>query len=298
MPLLRVVLECGQQDVEALSRLLEQFEAHSISSEALSDEALFGGVGEDPRYWTRTAVTALFDDSIDLDILLACARNRINDEHLNCSRVEAVKDENWLTAHQDDGGIMVFGDRLCVKPGWAESDKEWPVTLLLDPGLAFGTGRHETTALCLEWLSMQQLNGQGVIDYGCGSGILGIAAALLGADPVYAFDIDPQALLATAQNAEKNCVSERVSVCQSASAIPTADILMANILLNPLVGLAPGFAGLLRTNGQLVLSGILSTQVDDCLAAFAPWFTMAEPSFNEEWAMLEGRRYSNETLES
>ena len=298
MPLLRVVLECGQQDVEALSQLLEQFEAQAISSEALSDEELFAGVGEEPHYWKRTALSVLFDDSVDLDILLACARNRINDEHLVCRSIESVKDENWLTAHQDDEGIMVFGNRLCVKSSWAESREQWPVTLELDPGLAFGTGRHETTALCLEWLSKQQLNGLSVTDYGCGSGILAIAAALLGGKEVYAFDIDPQALLASQQNAEKNAVSDRVLICQSASEIPMSDILLANILLNPLKELAADFAGLLPREGILVLSGILSTQVDDCLAAFKPWFTMAEPEFNQEWAMLEGRRNNNERVEN
>ena len=293
MALLRLVLECGQQDVEALSQLLEQFEAYSISSEALSDEALFGGVAEEPRYWKRTAVAALFDDSIEMDILLACARNRVSDESLLSSRIEPVKDENWLTAHEDDRGTLVFANRLCVKSTWADSEENWPVTLSLDPGLAFGSGRHETTSLCLEWLARQSLNGLRVIDYGCGSGILAIAAALLGAEKVYAFDIDPQALLASEQNSLKNAVNDRLQVCKSASDIGSGDVLLANILLNPLTGLAAEFAELVRQDGQLVLSGILSTQTDDCLAAFEPWFNMSEPVFNEEWAMLEGRRNTN-----
>lgn len=288
MALLRLILECRQEDVEALSHLLEQFEALAISSEALSDEPLFAAVAEQPRYWKRTAVAALFDESIDLDILLACARNRIGTEHLLGSRIEAVKDENWLTAHEDEAAEMVFANRLCVRPGWVEKGQDWPATLLLDPGLAFGSGRHETTSLCLDWLARQELEGSTVIDFGCGSGILGLAAVLLGAEKVYAFDIDPQALLASKQNAEKNQVTDNFVVCDAIEDIEQADILVANILLNPLKELAPRFSKMLGKKGNLILSGILSTQVDECLAAYSRWFSMARPLFKQEWAMLEG----------
>lgn len=291
MALLRLTLECRQGDVEALSVLLEQFAAIAISSEALSDEELYAGVSEQPRYWERTALAALLDDSIDMDILLACARNRVGANALLDSRIEAVRDENWLQASQVEGGEMVFADSLCIRPGWVESDHEWPAVLTLDPGLAFGSGRHETTTLCLEWLARNPPEGLSVIDYGCGSGILGLAACRLGADKVQLFDIDPQALLASRQNAEKNALAEKLTIHEEQQTLVPGDLLLANILLNPLKELAQRFHELLRPRARIVLSGILANQVDECLAAYSPWFTMTEPVFREEWAMLGGTHH-------
>ncbi len=294
MSWLRLTLECHATSVESLSQLLEQFGAIAISSEARTDEALFAGVADDPVFWHRTAVSALFDDSIDLDILLACARNRIGTENLLNSRVEAVTDQNWLESQQAEHNAAVFADRLCIRPSWVETDKHYPDTLVLDPGLAFGSGRHATTALCLEWLATHSPDSQQVIDYGCGSGILALAAAKLGAGPVYAVDIDPQALLATETNARNNQLQDRIIVTAAAGAdLSAADVLIANILLNPLMELAPDFAALLKTNGRLVLSGILAVQVEECLAAYAPWFNMVAPVFRDEWALLEGTRHTD-----
>ncbi len=291
MSWLRLTLECKASHVEPLSHLFEQFEAISISSEAVTEEQLFAGVAEDPVYWQRTAVSALFDDSIDLDILLACARNRIGTENLLASRIEAVADQNWVDAHKEEHSAMIFAERLCISPSWSPEKPEYPVTLELDPGLAFGTGKHATTALCLEWLATHDLDDQQIIDYGCGSGILALAAAKLGAKQVYAVDIDPQAVLATKANALNNKLDKKLVASAAENAtLPSADILIANILLNPLLELAQQMSNLVRKNGKLVLSGILSVQVDECLAAYSPWFTMGEPVFQDEWALLEGFR--------
>ncbi len=291
MSWLRLILDCQANHVASLTELFEKFDAIAISSEAITDEQLFAGVADDPVYWQRTAVSALFDECIDLDILLACARNRIGTENLLASRIEAVADQNWVDTHKAEHGTLIFAERLCISPSWAPSDKEYPAMLELDPGLAFGSGKHATTGLCLEWLATHDLSSKQLIDYGCGSGILGLAAAKLGASQVYAVDIDPQALLATENNAKNNNLENKIIVCSAElTSIPIADVLVANILLNPLIELAPVIKQLVRINGQVILSGILAVQVDECLAAYSPWFNMAEPLFEGEWALLEGFR--------
>ncbi len=294
MSWLRLTLECQEHKVEALSHLFEQFDAVAISSEAISNEQLYAGVADDPVYWQSTAISALFDDSIDLDILLACCRNRIGTDNIRNSRVEAVADRNWCNAHKTDQGVLVFADRLCIRPAWVESGHDYPATLVLDPGLAFGSGRHSTTSLCLDWLAKEELAYKQVIDYGCGSGILGLSALLLGARTAYAVDIDPQALLAAKTNAANNNLQDKLAIISAdEEALPTVDILVANILLNPLIQLAPRLATLVKENGKLVLSGILAVQVEECLAAFTPWFMMTAPVFQEEWALLEGTRLAD-----
>lgn len=291
MSWLRIILECRASHVESLSHLFEQFDAIAISCEAITDEQLFAGVSEDPVYWQHTAVSGLFDESIDMDILLACARNRVGTENLLGNRVELVADQNWAEAHKREHSAMIFADRLCIYPSWTEAKPEYAFSLVLDPGLAFGSGKHATTALCLEWLATHELDDQQIIDYGCGSGILALAAAKLGARQVYAVDIDPQAVLATKANALNNKLDNKLIVSAAENAaLPAADILIANILLNPLLQLARHISSLVRKNGKLVLSGILAVQVDECLASYSRWFTMGEPVFQDEWALLEGFR--------
>ena len=291
MPWLRLTLECQDQHVEALSELFEQFSAIAVSKEAISEEEHFAGVAEDPVYWKKTAVSALLDDSIDMDILLACARNRIGTENLLGKQVELIQDSNWLEAHKAEHAELVFADRLCVHPEWVEPARDYPFRLVLEPGLAFGSGRHDTTSLCLEWLASNDLNNRTLLDYGCGSGILALSAALLGADPVVAVDIDEQALVATRANAENNRLQDRLKIQHADSDdLPAVDIVIANILLNPLLDLAPRISKLVRQQGQVVLSGILAVQVEQCMNAYAPWFTMEKPIFRNEWALIHGQR--------
>ncbi|MFT5131764.1 MAG: ribosomal protein L11 methyltransferase [Gammaproteobacteria bacterium] len=294
MSWLRLTLECNAAYVDVLSKLFEQFDAVAVSSEAMSEEQMYAGVGDDPVYWNRTAVSALFDDSIDLDILLACSRNRIGTDNLTNSRVEVVKDENWIEAHKANHGSTIFAERLCVSPSWILPNHDYPATLVLDPGLAFGSGKHATTALCLDWLARQDLGAKQIIDYGCGSGILGLAAAILGAKKVYAVDIDPQALQATRNNAMANKLEDKINVSSADNAeLPIADILLANILLKPLTELAPLISKLVCAKGKIILSGILAVQTEECLAAYSPWFNMSAAVFQDEWALLEGIRLAN-----
>ncbi|NKB36173.1 MAG: 50S ribosomal protein L11 methyltransferase [Gammaproteobacteria bacterium] len=291
MPWLRLTLDCKEEFVEPLSQLFEQFSAIAVSHEAISDEKLYAGVAADPVYWHKTAVSALFDDSIDMDILLACARNRIGTENLLGNQIEAVKDNNWLEAHKADHGELVFNNKLCIHPQWVEPERDYSHKLVLEPGLAFGSGRHDTTSLCLDWLARTDLQGQNLIDYGCGSGILALSAALLGASHVTAIDIDPQALEASRSNAEVNSLTDALTILDAETPdLPEVDILMANILLNPLLDLAEKISRLVREDGHLILSGVLSVQAEECAAAYSPWFIMNEPVFLNEWARLEGRR--------
>lgn len=291
MAWLKLTIECPASHVDELSLLFEQFEAIVVSSEACSDEKLFGGVQEEPVYWKRTAVSALLDADIDLDILIACVRNRIGSDNVLANKIESLADENWLEAHKQQHGIMVFAERLCIQPSWLTSSEQYPYTLVLDPGLAFGTGKHATTRLCLDWLAHHEMSFNTLTDYGCGSGILALAAARLGVEKVYAIDIDAQAIRATLSNAELNQLGDRL-ICTDTDSdlIPASDCLIANILLNPLIELAPRFAELVKQNGKLVLSGILATQAEECLAVYSEWFTMKAPVFEDEWALLEGLR--------
>ena len=288
----RLTIETIAEQVEPLTGLLEQFDASAVSYQPVSDEYLFAeGYPAEPGVWRQTSVTALLDGEIDIDILLACIRNRIGTENITGHRIEAVEDQDWSQVHKSAFPAMVFAGRLVVRPDWEASVSGDLPCVTLAPGLAFGTGRHATTALCLEWLAGRELSGKTVIDYGCGSGILSIAAARLGAGQVCAVDIDPQALLATRQNAERNQLLDRIRLAAAPDpAWPLADILIANILLNPLLQLAPDFAGLVKPGGEIALSGLLAGQVPDCLDCYGQWFKMGTPAYRDEWSLLQGHR--------
>ena len=186
---------------------------------------------------------------------------------------------------------MRFGRRLWVCPGGLPAGDPDGIRIELDPGLAFGTGTHPTTALCLEWLESAALDGRSVVDYGCGSGILAIAAAILGAAEVRAVDIDPQALIATDANAERNGVRSRLQITLDHD-LPRSgtDVLVANILAGPLVELAPAFAAAVRPGGRIALSGILAGQSNTVTAAYRPWFDIALTATREGWTLLAGQR--------
>lgn len=291
MSWLRLTITSRPPCLEDLSELLQKFDALSISYAAGTKEAIFGDESPEDTYWEHTVVSALFDVGIDLDILFACVRNKLGTENIIDHRVELIRDEAWEVSLQSNFKPMVFGDRLCICPSWHSRPIDIPNIIQLDPGLAFGTGTHATTSLCLQWLSDNDVSGLQVIDYGCGSGILALAAARLGAKQVIAVDIDHQALLATASNAQQNHLEKHIiPVFPADPQIKPADILLANILLNPLLGLLPEFKNLLSAGGRIVLSGILATQADECAQAYSQWFELESPVYRDEWAMLSGVR--------
>ena len=292
MAWLQLTFDCNRESAKTLSELLEQFGAAAVTLSAVSSELLFGqgeSVSED--LWEQTRVTALLDDDTDLDTLLVVVRDRIGADHIKDHQIELIENKDWVGEYQHTHGPKIFGDRFCICPGWCSPPENIPNVLMLDPGLAFGTGTHETTAMCLDWLIEHDIKNKQVIDYGCGSGILALAALKLGAAHAWAVDIDPQALEAAKANAERNQLSARITFMHpDEGVLPESDVLLANILLNPLRDLAAKFAGLVSPGGNVVLSGILSTQAEECLAAYQSWFNMQTPVYRREWALLEGTR--------
>jgi len=288
MSWLRLTLECGAGQVDTAADLLQRLGAESVSVSSPHNEMMVASQGSE-RYWQANRLSALLPPDLDVDILLACLRNSLGAENIQSHEFEPVGDRDWVADARDGHGPMLFADRLCVCPSWAQPLPA-PSTLVIDPGLAFGTGSHQTTALCLEWLARTSLVGLSVIDYGCGTGILGMAAARFGAQRVQAVDTDHQALAAARENIRANGLDARVELHSGDAGLEPADVLVANILLDPLCGLAPRFAELVTGGGRIALSGLLAFQVHSCLEAYRPWFTMQEPEFNDEWAMLHGIR--------
>jgi ribosomal protein L11 methyltransferase len=252
------------------------------------EQPLFGEPGEpSTATWPMARLVALFAQDVDA----VAALNRVAG-----SRGEAVPgfdawpvaEQDWVRATQAQFGPITIGGRLHVVPTWCEPPAAGAV-IVLDPGLAFGTGSHPTTRLCMEWLLANLAGGETVLDYGCGSGILAIAAAKLGAARVIGTDVDPQALRASAANAAANKVAATF-VAPDDLQPGTFDIVVANILANPLVLLAPAIAARVRPGGRLALAGILAMQADAVVAAYAPWFTLRAARAAEDWVLLAGER--------
>lgn len=276
-------------DAEPLGELLQGLGALSVQFEDAGDQPLFEpGPGETPL-WERTRVIALFEEGFDeartRESVLAAFPGRCS--HLE---TEALPDRVWERAWLEHFRPMRFGERLWICPSEFAPPDPSAVNVLLDPGLAFGTGTHPTTALCLEWLEVQDLTGLTLLDYGCGSGILAIAGLKLGASGAIGLDIDPQALIASAENAEKNGVSARLRLQHPKSARDPADIVVANILAGPLVELAADIGAQLRPGGRLALSGILAHQAEAVVAAYRPFVALSDRVEREEWVLLTGQK--------
>ena len=207
-------------------------------------------------------------------------------------RARVVEDRAWEREWLKDFHAMRFGERLWICPHHEQVADPNAVIVKMDPGLAFGTGTHPTTALCLEWLDRRPMAGARVIDYGCGSGILAVASVKLGAVAAHCFDIDPQALIATRDNAGSNGVSDRVLLHNSTDSLPgDVDVLLSNILSGPLCELAPRFAALIRPGGDLVLAGLMEHEVSDVTHAYDAWFDIRPFGQREGWVGLSGRRH-------
>jgi len=288
-PQLQLTLDIGSRNPEPFEDALFELGAVSVTLEdAADDPVLEPAPGETPL-WPTVVVKAVFGAQADADVIAACLAQALPDAP--APRFETLPDKAWEREWLKDFRPMRFGRRLWVCPGGQPAGAPDAVRIELDPGLAFGTGTHPTTALCLEWLDAQDLAGLAVVDYGCGSGILAIAAAKLGAAAVLAMDIDPQALTATHENAQRNSVADRIAVTGDPRlAAGGADALLANILAGPLVDLAPRFAEALRPGGHLALSGLLLEQADTVTAAYRPWFDIATAATRDGWALLAGRR--------
>jgi ribosomal protein L11 methyltransferase len=242
------------------------------------------------RLWPAARLVALFAPETDRDAVVRALSRSLGVDPTQL-RAREVADRAWEREWLRDFHAMRFGRRLWVCPRHERVDDPDAAVVIMDPGLAFGTGSHPTTALCLEWLDSQPPRDRAVVDYGCGSGVLALAALRLGAQSASCFDIDPQALMATRDNARANGLSERVRLCDSAEAIPRgADLLLANILSGPLVQLAPLFTAILQPAGALVLSGLMEQDVSEVERAYDTWFDMRTFAVRESWVCLWGRR--------
>ncbi len=265
--------------------------ALSVTYMDAEDEPVYEPAIGETKIWTYTRVIALYELTADPSKIRHETLTQFYPECLNHWEFDVVEDQPWERAWMEYYQPMKFGDKLWVCPTGQERFEENTVCMILDPGLAFGTGTHPTTALCLEWLASHELSGKTVIDYGCGSGILSIAAVLLGAKMAYAVDIDLQALTATEYNAEKNDVHDKIkSYLPEQFALENihADVVLANILANPLIAMAECIASLLLPGGQLVLSGILAGQRESVVEAYRPYLTLDSCVQQEDWVRLAG----------
>ena len=283
-------LASDSQQADALQDALETLGAVAVTLTDGADQPVFEPPPGARPLWRATVVTALFSDQDDLQKVLQRldALGLTPQDH----RIERLADQVWERAWMDDFAPMRFGERLWIVPTWCEPPDPEAVNLRLDPGLAFGTGTHETTALCLEWLEAAPLAGKWVLDVGCGSGVLSIAALLLGAGQALGNDIDEQALLASRANAEANQVADRLDLCP-ADAMPAGfqcDVLVANILAAPLIELAPTLASYCKPGALLALSGILAEQAQAVAEAYRPWFDLSPIEQRGDWVRVDGVR--------
>ncbi len=272
-----------------VSEFFSELGAVSVTYSDAEDEPVYEPAIDQTKIWTRTRVTALFELDTDPDIVHTLLFNEFVGQPLQEWSAEVLQDQAWERAWMEHFQAMKFADRLWICPSGQERHEPNTVCMTLDPGLAFGTGTHPTTALCLEWLAGNDIQDKVVIDYGCGSGILAVAALLLGAKYAHAVDIDPQALTASQYNAEKNQVQERISyyLPEIFSAFP-ADVVVANILAKPLIELAANISALVRPGGRLILSGILNEQAESVAAAYrARGLAVAAPVSQEDWCRLD-----------
>ena len=278
-------------DPDSVERALVEYGALSVTLSDGGDEPLLEPAPGETPLWTDTRITALFDAGIDLDALPGYLASVLNTDRLPAYGTENLADRAWEREWLRDFGPMQFGKRLWILPGDQPEPAGDAITVRLDPGLAFGTGTHATTALCLEWLDGLELDGKRVFDFGCGSGILGIAALKLGAASVDAIDIDLQAITATRQNAERNGVADRMAVSSSLPSDDAGyDLVVANILAGTLIEQANLIVAATADGGRVALSGILNAQADEVMAAFGDRVAFAPAATRDEWVMLSGTR--------
>ncbi len=292
MPFLQLTLEIGSQDPGPFEDALFELGATAVTLEDASDDPVLEPAPGATPLWPTVKVKALFDAALDPAALGSQITARCGGAVQ--PQTELIGDRPWEREWLRDFRPMRFGRRLWVCPGGQPAGDPDGIQVELDPGLAFGTGTHATTALCLEWLDRRDLSGLTVVDYGCGSGILAIAALKLGADQAIAIDIDPQALIATRENAERNRVSARLRIGdESLLGDCRADVLIANILAAPLIELAPRLAEAVRPGGQIALSGLLLEQAGPVTAAYRAWFDIGTAEVRDGWALLGGPRRSS-----
>lgn len=287
MPWLQLRINSSREQAERIEDVLLEVGAASVTFEDNADEPILEpALGETPL-WGKTRITGLFDAETNTDATNQILKNKLG-QTLPDHSWELLEDKDWEREWMKHYQPIQCGERLWICPSWLAPPQPESINLLLDPGLAFGTGTHPTTFLCLQWLDGIHLDGKTVTDYGCGSGILAIASLLLGATSTICVDIDPQALSATADNAQRNGLAPDRTPVYLPDQAPekTTDIMIANILAGPLVSLAPKLASLTNSGGRLCLSGIIESQAQEVIDSYQPWFDFDPPASSEQWVRL------------
>jgi len=292
MPWIQLRLNADEDTAEKYSNWLSASGAQAVTFIDAQDTPIYEPLpGDEVVYWTNTVVMGLYDASHDMDKVINYLKGIHPDKENMQYKLEQLEDKDWEREWMDNFHPMKFGERLWICPSWREVPDENAVNVMLDPGLAFGTGTHPTTALCLTWLDGLDLTGKTVVDFGCGSGILSLAALKLGAEKVICIDIDPQALQASLENAKRNQVEERLELYLPKDQPKLkADVVVANILAGPLRELAPTITEFVGEDGLLALSGVLENQAEELQTLYGNWCQMDPVAVKEEWVRLSGRR--------
>ena len=293
MAWLQISVVTNETAAQEIADCFSELGALSVTYMDAEDEPVYEPAVGETKIWSNTKVIALYEPEYQPHTIKHKLIGRFNDVRLDDWLVEEIADQPWERAWMEHYHPMKFGERLWVCPTGQEQSDAGTVCLILDPGLAFGTGTHPTTALCLEWLAANNITGKTVIDYGCGSGILAVAATLLGAEKAYAVDIDPQAITATESNALKNNVGDKI-ICflpeQFKKNQIKADVVLANILAKPLIAMAADLSAIVSSGGKIILSGILSEQAAAVMGAYKPYLVFEKPEQSEDWIRLAGRK--------
>lgn len=285
-------LNCQASELEQVENLLEDLGALSISLSDAGDEPIYEPLPGTTPIWQESVVTAIFAAEADPENLYQQITAALPNHLASGLRQHSLHDQDWEQAYKQHFQPIQCAPGLWIVPSWSTPPDPEATLIQLDPGLAFGTGSHPTTALCLAWLAANRPDGIRVIDYGCGSGILAIAALKLGAAAVVAVDIDAQALSACAANVRVNAIESdqiQVSLPGTMDRSPV-ELLIANILAGPLIELAPRFAELVKAGGQILLSGVLKSQLEDIQLAYQPFFRLEPAQSREDWAAISGKR--------
>jgi len=299
MPWIQLRLSADEETAEKYSDWLVACGSQAVTFIDAKDTPIYEPLpGDEVLYWSNTVVMGLFDANHDMDKVISYLQGIHPDKTQMQYKLEQLEDKDWEREWMDNFHPMKFGERLWICPSWREVPEPDAVNVMLDPGLAFGTGTHPTTALCLTWLDGLDLQGKTVVDFGCGSGILSLAALKLGAKKVIGIDIDPQALQASLANAKRNHVDDRLELYLPNDVPkgvlkdkPTlkADVVVANILAGPLRELAPTIIDFMDDNGLLALSGILEEQAENLQEIYSQWCDMQPVTVQEEWVRLNGQ---------
>ena len=285
----QIEFNIAKDDLAETEKILESYQPLSISMQGFGEEKIYEPLPGEMPIWEKIRVKAMYQNIKNLSDLENEIINKTNIKTLNNKVIKAIGKKDWQEEWVQSSKPMRFGEKLWIYPDHLIDNLEGKVCVNLNPGLAFGTGSHPTTRLCLEWLEKSNLDQKSVLDYGCGSGILGISAIKLGAKSVTAIDLDPQAVIASKNNAEKNHVQQEIEITDNNKTIEkNFNIIVANILAKPLIELAPYFYKKLNKEGAICLSGILEGQINIIKDAYLRYFNLSEIKIKDGWVMMSG----------